>query len=289
MTGSAADADDVVQETFIRALARPPGRLDLPLRPWLAKVAINLARDVLRRRRARAYVGPWLPTPVELPEVVSAEAPSPEARYDLAESASFAFLRALEVLTPRERAVLVLRDVFDYSVRETADALDTSQAAIKTAHHRARRALADYDRSRCPPTLEHALRTERALRALLGALTSGDKRAVEALLSRDARAVSDGGGEFLAALKPIRGASKVARFFSALSVRAGQSRVVWRSLNALPAVVIEIEKPKPRTASRVVLIADVDAGGAIREIDVVLSTAKLAALAAPRLAPSPGS
>src|SRR5579859_1118474 len=97
MTGSAADADDVVQETFVRAVERPPARLDEPLRPWLTRVAVNLARDALRRRKRRAYVGPWLPFPLEgdaFEELVADPAPSAEARYDLRESASFAFLVA---------------------------------------------------------------------------------------------------------------------------------------------------------------------------------------------------
>src|SRR5215475_8429408 len=93
MTGNAADADDLVQETFVRVLEHPPRRLDEPLRPWLIRVAINLSRDLLRRRRRRGYVGPWLPSPVptedEAPASFEPAAPSedsPAARYDLLES-----------------------------------------------------------------------------------------------------------------------------------------------------------------------------------------------------------
>ena len=118
LCGDAADAEDLVQDTFVRALQHPPSRTDAPWRPWLVKVALNLGRDLLRRRRRRGYVGPWLPAPVDEPP--AAEGAGPGARYDRLESVTVAFLLALEALTPAQRAVLLLRDVFDYSVRETA-------------------------------------------------------------------------------------------------------------------------------------------------------------------------
>src|SRR5262249_8300206 len=126
MTGSAADADDLVQDTFVRAMEHPPRRLDEALRPWLGKVALNLSRDLLRRRKRRDYTGPWLPSPIDPSRDqrnVSDEPPAHdphalEGRYELLESVSFAFLVALEALTPTQRAVLLLRDVFDYSVHE---------------------------------------------------------------------------------------------------------------------------------------------------------------------------
>jgi len=155
MTGNAADADDLVQETFVRAWKQPPARTDEPWRPWLTRVAMNLSRDLLRRRRRRHYEGPWLPSPIETGDEASPpsyepvdEQGNPAARYDMLESVSFAFLLALEALTPAQRAVLLLRDVFDYSVREAADALGMSEPSVKTTHHRARRAMRDYDRDR---------------------------------------------------------------------------------------------------------------------------------------------
>src|SRR5262245_40278849 len=153
MTGNAADADELVQETFVRALERPPARTDQPWRPWLVRVAMNLSRDLLRRRRRSPYRGTWLPSPIETGEDEAAPAyeisgssgASTEGRYELLESVSFAFLLALEALTPTQRAVLLLRDVFDYSVHEVADALGLSEANVKVTHHRARRAMATYD------------------------------------------------------------------------------------------------------------------------------------------------
>src|SRR6185436_605120 len=100
------------------------------------------------------------------PTVSSGE--STEGRYDLLESVSYAFLLALEVLTPKQRAVLLLRDVFDYDVRETAAALGVSEPDVKTTHHRARRAMQGYDRERCRPTKEVQERTRTALAELMG-------------------------------------------------------------------------------------------------------------------------
>jgi RNA polymerase sigma-70 factor (ECF subfamily) len=147
ITGSAADADDVVQETFIRALQHAPAQLDDPRR-WLVRVAVNVGRDLLRRRKRRGYVGEWLPTPIEtarqeaLPsyEPVIDGAETSEGRYDLMESVSLAFLQALEALTPTQRAVLLLGDVFDYSALEISKALEMSEgnarALFTTAHAR---------------------------------------------------------------------------------------------------------------------------------------------------------
>src|SRR3954470_5840996 len=143
MTGDAAEADDVVQETFVRALASPPRDTSEPWRPWLVRVAMNIARDRLRRR-PRGYPGPWLPTPIaddgSLGEGQSSSEASPATRYDVVESVTFAFLVALEALTPAQRAVLLLRDVVDYSTSETAAALGMTEANVKVSLHRARAA-----------------------------------------------------------------------------------------------------------------------------------------------------
>jgi RNA polymerase sigma-70 factor, ECF subfamily len=284
MTGSAAEADDLVQDTFLRAVERPPPRTDEPWRPWLVRVAMNLGRDALRRRRRRAYVGPWLPSPIETDDPPSVEieaegARGTEARYDLIESVSFAFLLALEALTPKQRAVLVLRDVFDYSVKETAAALGIGEPSVKTTHHRARRALEPYDRARLRATPEHAAKEEAALRRFLEGLIAGDVTAVEALLAEDVRGLSDGGGEFLAARKPIVGRAKVALAYVkfARGSPAGL-RVELRRLNGLPALVGE-QPAQENLAPRFVLQCAVDAVGRIATVYTVLATGKLTALA----------
>jgi RNA polymerase sigma-70 factor (ECF subfamily) len=286
MTGSPSDADDVVQETFARALEHPPARLDAPVRPWLTRVAINAARDALRRRKRRRYVGPWLPAPVEtepLDEMAEepdvAEVAGAEARYDLRESASYAFLVALEALTPQQRAVLVLRDVLDYSVREAADALALSEGNVKTTHHRAREAMRAYDQVRRPPTRALREETRDALQRFLVALVTGDAAALEAFLAEGARAISDGGGEYLAALRPIFGRDRVVRFLMGLQRKARwQGRVALRSLNGLPAIVAEIDDAGARFAPRILLRCELDERGCIREVHIVVASAKLVAV-----------
>src|SRR5207248_2077949 len=123
--------------------------------------------DTLSRRSYRAIVEPPAHEPV------LSDGGSTIARYDLLESVSFAFLVALEALTPRQRAVLLLRDVFDYSVRETAGALGLSEANVKTTHHRARRAMRAYDASRVPPTRSVQDRTAAVLQRFLSCLRDG--------------------------------------------------------------------------------------------------------------------
>ncbi|HHH12181.1 MAG TPA: sigma-70 family RNA polymerase sigma factor, partial [Sorangium sp.] len=228
MTGSTADADDLLQETYTRALEKPPKRAG-ELRPWLVQVAMNLARDVLRRRRRRGYVGPWLPTPSELaadgwsPAAMTVKAPagSGEARYQLAESASYAFLVALEALTPKQRAVLLLRDVLDHSVRETAALLTMSASNVKTTLHRARHAMRDYDVSASTLDPSRTAQQQRAVEAFLMALVQRDVVAAAGMLAEDVRAVSDGGGQYFAAKVPIVGAQRVARFYVKLAAQRG--------------------------------------------------------------------
>ena len=213
MTGNAADADDLVQETFVRAIKRPPPRTDEPWRLWLVRVAINLSRDLLRQRKRQSYEGQWLPSPIEtVPPAFDPpdESGNPATRYDLIESVSFAFLLALEALTPKQRAVLLLRDVFDYSVNETAAALRMSAANVKTTLHRARKAIAEYDRARRPITQELQEQARQVIEKFLGYLFNHDIAGAEALLAKNVRHVSDGGGEFHAARVPVVGREKSA-------------------------------------------------------------------------------
>jgi RNA polymerase sigma-70 factor (ECF subfamily) len=280
MTGSASDADDVVQDTFERATSRPPDRLDEPLRPWLVTVAVNLARDALRRRKRRAYVGPWLPSPVE-DAALDVAAASPHARYELRQSASFAFLLALEALTPSQRAVLVLRDVLDYSVREAAAALGLSEINVKVIHHRARRTMAAYDRTAAPLDARLEAATRAALERFLSALLTGDVAAAAACVADDARLVSDGGGEFHAARRPVVGADHIARFFTGLQRKLGADvRFAVRTMNGLPAVVAEYVAPRADWGPRFVLRCDIDARGAICDVHIVVASEKLVGVGA---------
>jgi len=287
LTGSAADADDLVQETFVRVMERPPRDVLAPWRPWLVRVAINLGRDHLRRRKRRAYVGPWLPSPVETGEEESPPAHEPvlegelstEGRYDLLESVSYAFLLALEALTPQQRAVLLLRDVFDYSVRDTAEALDMTEPNVKTTHHRARRAMREYDRHRCVPTRALQERTRQVLARFVSALASQDVAAVEAMLSESVRAVSDGGGEYFAARVPLIGPPRVAKFHLKISsYRLATARLEMRMINGLPALVGEFGATPPGQPPRMVLRCDIDTQGRITHLHSVVASRKLSAV-----------
>jgi RNA polymerase sigma-70 factor (ECF subfamily) len=280
MTGSASDADDLVQETFARAMKTPPARTDEPWRPWLVRVAVNLARDQLRRRKHAGYTGPWLPSPIETGDEAAPDTDM-ERRYGMLESVSFAFLIAVEALTPRQRAVLLLRDVLEYSVEETATALSISHANVKTTHHRARGAMEAYDRVRSVPTRALQEKTRTALERFAVSLVAGDAAAVEALLVESARTFNDGSGEFHAALRPVLGASRVARFYLGLQRKVGaDARFALRMLNGLPAIVLDSPSAGTRYAPRSVIRCDVDDEGRIREVHAILATAKLCAVRA---------
>jgi RNA polymerase sigma-70 factor (ECF subfamily) len=286
MLGSAADAEDVVQDAFVRAIERPPQRTDLPIRPWLVKVALNRSRDVLRHRRRRSYVGPWLPSPIDTGDEAAPPAHEPavdgvhtlEGRYDLLESVSFAFLLALEALTPTQRGVLLLREVFDYSVKETADALDMTESNVKTTHHRARRAMEAYDRTRRVPTKEVQGEARAALMAFLRCLENRDVRGVEALLADNVRSMTDGGGEFQAALRPILGRDKVTRFYLAVAETAADLQVRMPTLNGMPGVFVIAPSATGRQAPRFALTLDLDRDGRISCVYVVSASRKLTAL-----------
>jgi RNA polymerase sigma-70 factor (ECF subfamily) len=281
MTGSAADADDLVQDTFERALRNPPEDAERSLRPWLARVALNLSCDQLRRRKAAPYRGTWLPEPVET-ATLRAAAPAHEhadARYELLESTTFAFLLALEALSPRQRAVLLLRDVFDYSVRETAEALELSEPNVKTTLHRAREAMASYDARRCVPTAALRKRTQRALQRFMAHLATDNVRAIEALLREDVVALNDP-GEFVAARKAVVGRDKVVLFHRKITrlidLERHAARIALVDLNGLPALILEYAPERGDFAPRQVMCLDLDADGRIRQIHNVLSSAKLA-------------
>ena len=275
MTGNAADADDVVQETFVRALVTPPARTEEPWRPWLTRVALNLSRDVLRRRTRDGYVGPWLPGPA-LTARFEEEEQAPNARYDRFESVTFAFLLALEALGTRERAVLLLRDVFDYSVREAAELLEMTEGNVKVTHHRARRALDAYDRAR--PTPGAAERSGEALQRFLGALAMKDGAALEAMLAAGARAIGDGGGEFLAQRRVVVRKDRVARLFLGITRHPNVVRAELVLVNGTVAVVVDRAPVPRRVAPRSLLACDVDDEGLITSIYSILTTAKLASI-----------
>jgi RNA polymerase sigma-70 factor (ECF subfamily) len=281
LTGNGADADDVVQEGFARLIERPPPASQ-PLKPWLVRVVVNLSLDALRKRRRRVYNGPWLPSPVEAPDAewldsFAAPEADTEARYGLLESASYAFLVALEALGPRERAVLLLRDVLGWSAAETGALFDTSEGNVRVIHSRARRALADYDRARCVPTPELRARHRETLERFLAALFAQDTGTVESLLAESVYTETDAGGEYTAVATRLEGRERVARLYlQAARMRAeGEPRIEIHELNGLPAALISLGRPVRRQAPRSVLRLELDGSGRICAIHSVLAPPKL--------------
>jgi RNA polymerase sigma-70 factor (ECF subfamily) len=287
MTGNAADAEDLVQETFVKAMEKPPRDTSEPWRPWLLRVAINLSRNQLRRRRQQGYQGQWLPSPIptEQAEFHIADEPasspedSPAARYDLMESISTAFLLALEALTPSQRAVFLLRDAFDYSTDETAAALDMSGSGVKVTLHRARRAMRDYDKARLGRHPALAQKNRQALGRFLEYLETSNLEGLERLLAEDVLVVTDGGGQVNALRLPMQGRQEVVRLVTRwYQAQRGHASARPCQLNGQPAVLVKRSGVKPGQASCFTLQCEVDQAGRICQLNYVLAPRKLTAV-----------
>ena len=281
MTGSTADADALVQETFVRVLERPAADLADGWRPWLARVAAALSMDALRLRQRREYAGPWLPAPAETGDAASGIA-APHAdldrSYDDVESLTFQFLLAAEMLTPRQRAVLVLRAVYRYSVADAAQALDLTYATVRSTLQQAFHGMDGYEAVRARPTRDAQSRMAALLHDLLTRLQRYDTAGVESMLAPSARALSDGGGEFVAPAAPVIGRDKIVRLLMKLADRRGPpTRDSFRMLNGLPALVAEVAAPAG-WAQRFVFRIDVDADGRVSDLHTILATRKLTAV-----------
>ncbi|WP_018412154.1 RNA polymerase sigma factor SigJ [Methyloversatilis thermotolerans] len=230
MLGSRADAEDVVQDAWLRWHESAPEDLR-SAEAWLVTAVTRLSLDRLRARKADAarYIGPWLPEPLDAFDPVT-----PEARLELADNLSFAFITLLERLGPDERAAFLLREVFDYDYPEVAAALDRTEAACRQLVHRAKTRIGE-DRPRFTVDRDAHL---RVLRAFMAAAQSGRRTDIESLLADDAIAVSDGGGKTWATLKPLHGAARIAWLYHALA-RNPRVRMEWREgiVNGEPAIL----------------------------------------------------
>jgi RNA polymerase sigma-70 factor, ECF subfamily len=223
MLGSVADAEDVVQEAYLRWQQAPEAEVRSP-RSYLSAVVTRLSIDRLRSARARReeYVGPWLPEPL-----VSERAEEVAVLDELSESLSIAFLVVLESLNPVERAVFLLREVFDYDYEEISRILGKSEDNCRQIAHRARQSVA----ARRPRFERSPEQEERVSRQFLEACMSGDMEGLISLLSEDVTLWSDGGGKVAAAPYPIYGPERVARFL------LGVLRTVPPAFSARPAQV----------------------------------------------------
>lgn len=237
MLGSMAEAEDAVQEAYLRWHAVDRAGVEAP-RAFLMATTTRICLDVLKSARARReqYVGPWLPDPV-----VDTASLAPDARTALAEDLSVALLLALDRLSPLERAAFLLHDVFDYSFTEVATALGRSDAACRQLASRAR-ARVRAARPDGPPAAGSGAVPGHAalLAAFLEALASGDVESLKGMLATEARLVTDGGGRVTAALNVIEGGQRVAAYLTGV-VRKGRTAemsVRFETINLLPGLVV---------------------------------------------------
>jgi RNA polymerase sigma-70 factor (TIGR02957 family) len=266
MLGSVADAEDVVQDAWLRWSTADRGNVVDP-KAFLVRTTSRLALDRLGSARSRreTYVGPWLPEPL-LTE------PGPEDAVELGEQVSLAVLVVLETLSPVERAVFVLREVFGMSWSEVAGVLDRSEAAVRQLGHRAR----EHVQARRPrfDTDRRSARevTERFLAAAVG----GDVDSLLAAMSPGVVLISDGGGGVKAARRPIVGADKVARFLAAIGPQGADLglRVGMAEVNGAPAVVAWSDEG-PYMALQLVLV-----DGLVEQVLYMGNPDKLAGIAA---------
>lgn len=206
MVGSRADAEDLVQEAYVRWHQADHDRIE-SAQAWLVTTTTRLALDRLRRLKTErdAYVGPWLPQPI----VGSASAPvsAPDQHLDLADDLSMAFLTLLERLAPEERAAFLLHDVFEVDYRAIASVIGRSEAACRQVVHRAReRVHGERKRFETTEAAKAAL-----LQRFLAAVEARDEQALLALFAPDASWTADSGGKTPAAPRPILGAERIAR------------------------------------------------------------------------------
>jgi RNA polymerase sigma-70 factor, ECF subfamily len=224
MVGSRADAEDVVQEAYMRWHQAQQSSIENP-EAWLVTTTTRLAIDRLRRLKTEreAYVGPWLPEPI-----VTA-APPPDRNLDLAADLSIAFLTLLERLAPEERAAFLLHDVFDMGYPQIAAVIDKSEATTRQVVHRARERVRG-DRKRFEVT-EEAKAT--LLQRFLDAMQARDEQALLALFAPDATWTADGGGRTAASPLPILGAERIARLVMGLREKfwTGNRRFEFITLN----------------------------------------------------------
>jgi RNA polymerase sigma-70 factor (TIGR02957 family) len=229
MLGSAADAEDVVQEAWLRWAGlgdAARGEVHDP-RTYLVRVvtrqALNRLRTVARRRED--YIGPWLPEPL-------LTSPDVAEDIELAESVSIAMLTVLETLLPAERAVFVLREVFDLSYEEIAGAVGKTESAVRQIVHRARRHVA----ARRPRSRVSRTEQREVVERFLEALSNGDVQGLMDVLAPDVVLVSDGGGLAGAARKPITGAERLVRFLTSQGARDVVGAAAW--LNGAPGFLL---------------------------------------------------
>ena len=232
MLGSAVDAEDVLQESWLKWNRADRGDVRDP-RAYLVRIVTRTALDRLRTivRRREEYVGPWLPEPL-------LTSPDVAEDLELADSLSTAMLLVLETLTPTERAVFLLRDVFDVGYEELAEAVGKSEAAVRQIAHRARNHVAE----RRPRNAASQAETRSALEAFMRTLETGDLQHLVDVLAPDVVALGDGGGIKQALPRPVMGADKVGRLMGVGIATAREMGMTMEPVhvNGWPALLIRL-------------------------------------------------
>ncbi|MFF0304733.1 RNA polymerase sigma-70 factor [Streptomyces sp. NPDC004562] len=268
--GSAADAEDAVQDAWIKWSGADRSQVADP-KAYLTRIVSNLALERLRsaRHKRETYVGPWLPEPV----LTAGEAS--EAVLD-AESVSMAMLVVLETLSPFERAVFVLKEVFGFSHAEIGEALERSESAVRQAAHRAR----EHVRARRPRFAADRARQREVTERFFAAATGGDVNALMELLAPDVTLWTDGGGKVRQALRPVVGAGTVASWFAAIGtvtyqgVEPADMKAELVGINGGPGIVFSGPAGVIATVT-----FDFDADGRITALHNVANPDKLRAVA----------
>jgi RNA polymerase sigma-70 factor, ECF subfamily len=231
MTGSASDAEDLVQETYLRYQASERAEI-VSLKAYLTTIITHLALNYLQSARVvrEQYMGTWLPEPI----LTSEDGGFPLADLEHQEALSLAFLRLLETLSPPERAVFLLHEIFDYPFSQIGSMLEKSTANCRQIFHRARQALQE-KRVRFEPEPQ---RQRQLLLSFLSASQAGDMAALTSLLAQDAISWSDGGGKVQTNLLPIHGQLAVARFWVSVT-RKNQIPLTFTlaEINSSPAIL----------------------------------------------------
>lgn len=267
LLGSASDAEDAVQDTYIKWQDVNPVEIRNG-EAWLTTACTNRCLDILKSagRKRTEYVGPWLPEPLQTETVESAE-----DKLELASSLTTAFLLLLERLSPKERAAYLLREIFDYPYSQVAETLDLKEAACRQLVSRAGRVIGQ-DTARYVPSIE---RQQALLTAFQDALATGTASSLSALLSEDIELHTDGGGKVLAALRVLSGRRSVETFIV---------RVLGRAWSALKIETVEINGRRGLIASegsRITAALGVGFGedGQVRQIFITRNPDKLQHLA----------
>ena len=264
MLGSAVEAEDVVQETWLRWVGVDHGQVQHP-RAYLVRMvtrqALNRLRTVSRRRED--YVGEWLPEPLETSPDVAAD-------LELVANVSIAMLTVLETLAPAERAVFVLREVFDTPYDEIAEVVGKSPAAVRQIAHRAR----DHVAARRPRMQVAPAEQLAVVESFMAAVTTGDVQTLLSLLAPDVVVTADGGGIVPAARTPVTGAERVAVLLSRIAGGPTfTAAITW--FNGMPGIRLDVDNEGVAIAVAVGLVIE---GGLITRIYAINNPHKLGRL-----------